>query len=44
VGEGEVCESSRHYSFLVELVTNRARQGRVARAVATGGRARCHFY
>jgi len=28
----------------LSVVTNRARQGRAARATAAGGRARCHFY
>ncbi len=37
-------DSSSHCTFPVELVTNRAGQGRAARAAAAGGRARCHFY
>ncbi len=48
-------DSSGHCPFPVELVYSRwqnrigevitwARQGRVARAAAAGGRARCHFY
>ncbi len=28
----------------LSVVTNRARQGRAARAAVAGGRARCHFY
>jgi hypothetical protein len=37
-------DSFSHYPFPVELVTNRAGQGRAARAAVAGGRAKCHFY